>query len=195
MHYPDTEGGADVPEPVRRAARTLGFKSALFAPMLWEGRAIGTIWVNREFAGPFSDKEIALLRTFADQAVIAIQNARLFNETKEALEQQTATSEVLKVISRSAFDLGPVLEDLLESAVRLCDADKGFIFRQDGDVYRMAVPYGGRRSSSRSSSEIPLAPDASPRRVGRCSSTASSTSTTRWPTPSTRGPRTSEVSR
>jgi signal transduction histidine kinase len=87
MHYPDTESGADVPEPVRRTARMLGFKSAIFAPMLWEGRAIGTIWVNREFAGPFSDKEIGLLKTFADQAVIAIQNAKLFHEIQEKSHQ------------------------------------------------------------------------------------------------------------
>ena len=87
MHYPDMEHGADVPEPVRRAARTMGFKSVIFAPMLWEGRGIGTIWVNREFAGPFSDKEIALLKTFADQAVIAIQNAKLFHEIQEKSHQ------------------------------------------------------------------------------------------------------------
>jgi signal transduction histidine kinase/CheY-like chemotaxis protein len=71
-----------------------------------------------------------------------VQNVRLFNESKEALEQQSATSEVLKVISRSAFDLQPVLQSLLEAAVRLCDADKGIIYRQDGDIYRMAVAYG-----------------------------------------------------
>jgi signal transduction histidine kinase len=87
MHYPDTERGAEVPEPVRRAAKTMGFKSAIFAPMLWEGRAIGAIWVNREFTGPFSEKEIALLKTFADQAVIAIQNARLFREIQEKSHQ------------------------------------------------------------------------------------------------------------
>jgi signal transduction histidine kinase/DNA-binding GntR family transcriptional regulator len=87
MHYPDVEGGADVPEPVRQGGRIMGFKSAIFAPMLWEGRGIGTIWVNREFAGPFSDKEIALLKTFADQAVIAIQNARLFHEIQEKSHQ------------------------------------------------------------------------------------------------------------
>jgi signal transduction histidine kinase len=141
MHYPDLEAGG-VPDYARRGGRIGGNRSALFAPMLWEGRGIGSIFVGRATVGEFSDKEIALLKTFADQAVIAIQNARLFNETKEALEQQTATSEVLKVISRSAFDLEPVLQSLLESAVRLCDADKGFIYRQDGDLYRMAVAYG-----------------------------------------------------
>jgi signal transduction histidine kinase len=120
----------------------MGIKALLIAPMLWEGRGIGVTFVGRATVGEFSEKEIALLKTFADQAVIAIQNARLFNETKEALEQQTATSEVLKVISRSAFDLQPVLQSLLESAVSLCDAEKGFIYRQDGDVYRMAVAYG-----------------------------------------------------
>ncbi len=87
MHYPDMEHGADVPEGVRRAAKTMGFKSVIFAPMLWEGRGIGTIWVNREFAGRFSDKEIGLLKTFADQAVIAIQNAKLFHEIQEKSHQ------------------------------------------------------------------------------------------------------------
>ena len=87
MHYPDTEGGADVPEPVRRDVAVMGFKSSIFAPMLWEGRGIGAIWVNREFAGPFSDKEISLLKTFADQAVIAIQNAKLFHEIQEKSHQ------------------------------------------------------------------------------------------------------------
>ena len=87
MHYPDTESGADVPEPVRRDVAVMGFKSSIFAPMLWEGRGIGAIWVNREFAGSFSDKEISLLKTFADQAVIAIQNAKLFREIQEKSHQ------------------------------------------------------------------------------------------------------------
>jgi signal transduction histidine kinase len=87
VHYPDIEGGQDVPEYARRGAMILGSKAVIFAPMLWEGRGIGAIFVGREFAGPFSDKDIGLLKTFADQAVIAIQNARLFGEIQEKSRQ------------------------------------------------------------------------------------------------------------
>ena len=91
LHYPDILNGPDVPEGMRKLARRFGNSSFLVAPILWEGKALGAIDITRNPPRPFTDNEIALLRTFADQAVIAIQNARLFNETQEALEQQTAT--------------------------------------------------------------------------------------------------------
>ncbi|HUH94253.1 MAG TPA: GAF domain-containing protein [Casimicrobiaceae bacterium] len=118
VHYPDVMGES-VPDATRRACAAVGYKGVIFAPMIWEGRGIGVIFVGRDYVGPFSDKDIALLRTFADQAVIAIQNARLFNETKEALEQQRASGEVLAAISSSIADTGPVFEKIMESCQRL----------------------------------------------------------------------------
>ena len=118
VHYPDTEDDA-VPETTRRACQAVGYKGVVFAPMIWEGRGIGVIFVGRDYVGPFSDKDIALLKTFADQAVIAIQNARLFNETKEALEQQRASGEVLSAISSSIADTAPVFETILDRCERL----------------------------------------------------------------------------
>ncbi len=112
----------DVPVASRDGIRAIGIKSMSFAPMLFEGRGIGTLWVGRVVKGPFSDKHLTLLKTFAEQAVIAIQNARLFNETKEALEQQTAISEILRVISSTPGDVRPMLDAVAERAVKLCDA-------------------------------------------------------------------------
>ena len=117
-HYPDAESG-DVPKGVRDGCGVAGMRSILFAPLLNEGRGIGALWVGRLTAGAFSEKQVALLKTFADQAVIAIQNARLFNETREALEQQTATAEILKVISRSPADVQPVFDAIVQSGARL----------------------------------------------------------------------------
>src|SRR5262249_41372493 len=110
-------------------------------------RAIGAITLGRAKAGEFSDTHIQLLRTFADQAVIAIENVRLFNETKEALEQQTATAEILRVIASSPTDLQPVMEAIVEDAARVCDSTNSSIYRVEGDYLRLVQLQGYLRRS------------------------------------------------
>jgi GAF domain-containing protein len=126
---------------------------------LREGKAIGVIILARSRVLPFTDKQIELVTTFADQAVIAIENARLVSELRESLQQQSATANVLKVISRSTFDLQTVLQTLVESAVRLCDADKGTITRQIDDKFYRAESFGFSAEFMDYARKIPVEPE------------------------------------
>src|SRR5262249_10176435 len=146
-HIPDVL--SDVEYTYTKGQKVGGFRTMLGVPLLREGTPIGAISLQRKIVRPFTTKQIELATTFADQAVIAIENVRLFDEVQArtrdlsaSLQQQTATADVLKVISRSTFDLKTVLQTLVESAARLCEADQGTITRQIGGKFFRAEAYG-----------------------------------------------------
>ena len=133
-----------------------GARTVLAVPMVKETELMGAILIYRQEVRPFTDKHIELMTNFAAQAVIAIENTRLLNELRESLQQQTATADVLKVISRSAFDLRTVLQTLIESAARLCDADQATILREKGGAFYRAEAYGFSREFMDYFKNIPI---------------------------------------
>ena len=133
-------------EPIFVAAVNLGqFRTILNVPLLKDSELIGALAIYHKEVAQFTDKQVDLLASFAAQAVIAIENTRLLSELRESLQRQTATADVLKVISRSTFDLQTVLGTLTASAAQLCQAEKGAIFEKEGDLYRLAAHYGMSR--------------------------------------------------
>src|SRR5262249_31913848 len=154
------------------------FRTVLAVPLLREGTPLGTMVLWKTAVEPFDDKQIQLAETYADQAVIAIENVRLFDQVQErtrqlseALEQQTATSEVLSVISSSPGDLGPVFQAMLENATRLCEASFGNLLLYDGDAFRHVALYNAPRRWAAEQERDPVPPRRSARVLYRVAET------------------------
>ena len=145
IHVADLQAETDEYPEASELARRLGHRTIVVVPLMRAGEAIGAIAIRRAEVRPFTDRQIELLKTFADQAVIAIENTRLFEEVQASLEYQTATSEILTVISRSPTDAGPVFETIGERAEKLCDAQISVISMVDGELIRLASIRGMTR--------------------------------------------------
>src|SRR5262249_43357499 len=158
-------GNPAAPPATQQFARELGFNAVIYCPMIRDDKVIGAIGTVRDGAEPFSDKQIALIKAFADQAVIAVENVRLFDEVQartrdlsEALERQTATSEVLQVISSSPGALEPVFETILANATRICEAAFGSMLLVDGNEFRRVALHNAPREFAEFSEKTPRLP-------------------------------------
>ncbi|MGA8155444.1 MAG: GAF domain-containing protein [Rhodoplanes sp.] len=159
VHVPDVLADPEYTWSGALKAQQIGsYRAALGVPLLRQGEVVGVIFVTKTLPQPFTPKQIELMTTFADQAVIAIENTRLLNELRESLRQQTATADVLKVISRSAFDLPTVLQTLVESAAQLCEADKTTIIRQKGGTLHITEAYGFSHEFIEAVKDLPIEP-------------------------------------
>jgi len=157
VHVTDVQAETEKFPEGSALARGEGWRTMLSVPLLREGAAMGTIVLRRTEVDPFTDKQIALLQTFADQAVIAIENVRLFNETQEALERQTATADILRVISSSPTDVQPVFDAIAESAFRLLSGAVAGVLRREGDGFRLMAMHSGDQTVG-----LPPSPDYVP---------------------------------
>ncbi len=159
VHVPDVLADPEYTWSGALKAQQIGsYRAALGVPLLRQGEVVGVIFVTKTLPQPFTPKQIELMTTFADQAVIAIENTRLLNELRESLRQQTATADVLKVISRSAFDLPTVLQTLVKSAAQLCEADKTTIIRQKGGTLHITEAYGFSHEFIEAVKDLPIEP-------------------------------------
>ena len=199
VHVEDVLADPDYDPRTREVLQSLtGYRTFLGVPILRDGQPIGVIGCARRAVRPFTTAQIELVTTFADQAVIAIENARLFDDLRqrtddlqESLEYQTATSDVLKVISRSTADVQPVLDTVVETAARLCDADAASILIREGEVYRDVSSTSVQRNPSigRSRASEPWSPVATASSGVRRSKAGSCMSRTSRPTRNSRCPR------
>ena len=158
MQVEDVNADPDYdPRTLAILQRAAVYRSYLGIPIIRDGAPIGAIGLGRRKVLRFTERQIELVQTFANQAVIAIENARLFKELRESLQQQTATPDVLKAISRATFDLPTVLKTLVEAAARLCEADQGTIAREQAGLFRRVASYGFSDQFNELVSTLPVA--------------------------------------